>query len=87
MSVKQLSISFGLSKFAVYERFPQPMMNPVKGEFCFADGKKSNKQHKPDPGVNIEFDVDDEWYEIVDPTWLVSYQRGLNQLHDFIRRG
>ena len=55
--------------------------------FEFTDSKIGNEQHKLNPGANIQFDVDDEWYEIVDPTLLVSYQRGLNQLQDFIRRG
>jgi hypothetical protein len=63
------------------------MMNPVKGELCFPDGKKSNTQHKPSPGANIQIDVGDEGYEIVDPALLVSHQRGLDQVYDFIRRG
>ncbi len=50
------------------------MMNPVKGELCFPDGKKSHTQHKPGPGANIQFDVGDEGYEIVDPALLVRYQ-------------
>jgi len=66
---------------------PQPMMNPVKGEFCFTAGKKENKQHKPGPSANIPFDVGDDGYAIIDLVLLVSHSRGLDQVDDFIRWG
>jgi hypothetical protein len=55
------------------QAFPKPMMNPVKGDFLFHRYKKNYKQHKPNPDANIQFDMGNEGYVIVDPTLLISH--------------